>query len=168
VGPAAIKKRYHQDFLINDYTLSTIARYVCPDCKADLDEQISRFERHELQKAMEKQRKNTEYELALIKKEIKGTIPKRFRALEKHISEEAKERLREMPYQEFLGTIYWDIVRRYVLWKRKFICELCKSNGELNVHHKTYDHRGEEYLFLEDLIVLCQPCHAKFHDKLAT
>jgi len=166
-GPVTIEKQYYRSILVNGYSLKTVVRYICENCKTDLDEQISRFEKRELQKAMENQRKNTEYELALIRQEIKSTIPKRFRALEKHISEEAKERLREMPYKEFLGTIYWDIVRRYVLWKRKFVCELCNSNGELNVHHKTYDHRGEEYLFLEDLIVLCQPCHAKFHDRLA-
>jgi len=166
-GPAIIKKQYHRNIFINGYALKTVARYVCENCKADLDGQVSTFEKQELQEVMEKGRKKTEHEQALIRGNVKGTIPQRFRALERHISKEAKERLKEMPYEEFLGTIYWDIVRRYVLWKRKFICGLCNSDGQLNVHHKTYDHRGEEYLFLEDLIVLCQPCHAKFHDKLA-
>ena len=44
-------------------------------------------------------------------------------------------------------------------------CELCNEGGvPLQIHHRCYDRRGQE--LLSDLIVLCRPCHARFHDKL--
>jgi 5-methylcytosine-specific restriction endonuclease McrA len=36
----------------------------------------------------------------------------------------------------------------------------------VNVHHRTYEHHGEEHQYLDDLILLCHPCHSKFHGKL--
>lgn len=69
-------------------------------------------------------------------------------------------------YDHFLQTGYWDLIRRK---KRKDAgdrCGLCSHPDHLHVHHKTYAHRGSEYCRMEDLIVLCSGCHAKFHDKL--
>lgn len=35
------------------------------------------------------------------------------------------------------------------------------------MHHRDYQHRGEEYLYLDSLRVLCGQCH-KMHHGLAT
>ena len=72
--------------------------------------------------------------------------------------------LREMPYSEYLKTNHWRALRIEKLKRAKFRCELCSDNFRLQVHHKTYERRGCEWL--SDLTVLCEDCHAKFHDKL--
>ena len=46
--------------------------------------------------------------------------------------------------------------------KAGFKCQLCGRKGDLNVHHNTYNSRGNENL--KDLIVLCKDCHTKFHN----
>jgi len=70
-----------------------------------------------------------------------------------------------MPYYEYLQTDEWKNTRKRALRRAGFKCELCNSDGELHVHHKTYERRGDEDN--DDLIVLCKNCHAKFHDKLS-
>jgi 5-methylcytosine-specific restriction endonuclease McrA len=74
-----------------------------------------------------------------------------------------------MSYSEFLQTPYWDGVRNYKLKKEGYRCQLCGKKSVLNVHHKTYEHHGEEHIRSiadEDLVVLCKDCHEKFHSKL--
>jgi len=74
------------------------------------------------------------------------------------------EELRAMPYKEYLQTPEWASMRIRMLKRAGFRCQLCNREGKLNVHHRTYERRGnEDYA---DLIVLCGNCHAKFHDKL--
>lgn len=80
----------------------------------------------------------------------------------------ARQQLREMPYQDFLKTEFWDEVRKRKLKQSHYACQLCNTRqSRLNVHHRTYEHHGEEDMYLNDLIVLCEVCHGKFHDKLA-
>jgi len=72
-----------------------------------------------------------------------------------------------LEYKEFLQTRYWKIIRELAIEKACKRCELCYSQTKLNVHHKTYDHHYEEHKYYKtDLIVLCQECHSKFHNKL--
>ena len=73
------------------------------------------------------------------------------------------EDLKTMPYKEYLETDHWKKTRKRALHRAKYKCQLCGSKENLNVHHNTYENRGQEKD--EDLIVLCQECHAKFHDK---
>lgn len=37
--------------------------------------------------------------------------------------------------------------------------------GAIHVHHRTYEHHGEEHLHLGDLVCLCSVCHKTFHDN---
>lgn len=75
--------------------------------------------------------------------------------------------LRTMPYQEYLQSPEWQAKRQKKLRSAGFRCELCNmANTVLDVHHRTYERRGDEYH--RDLIVLCRDCHAKFHDKIET
>lgn len=73
--------------------------------------------------------------------------------------------LKKMPYQEYLISEHWQNVRRESLIRADYRCQLCNSKGQLHVHHRTYENRGEETSL--DVIVLCANCHAKFHDKLS-
>jgi 5-methylcytosine-specific restriction endonuclease McrA len=95
-----------------------------------------------------------------------GTTAKRYWALRGNLGADTLATLKSMNYKKFLGTIYWDIVRNYTLYKAGYACALCHKQGQLQVHHRTYEHRGEEIYYPKDLIVLCSNCHAKFHDKL--
>ena len=77
--------------------------------------------------------------------------------------------VKKMSYKDFLQTPYWDGVRNYKLKQSGYCCELCKSRGILNIHHKNYENHGLEHIESiadKDLIVLCKSCHEKFHDKL--
>lgn len=72
--------------------------------------------------------------------------------------------LRTMPYRDYLLTEEWFETRTKKLRRAGYRCQLCNAGGLLNVHHRTYERRGFEYD--TDLIVLCHPCHAKFHGKM--
>jgi len=69
--------------------------------------------------------------------------------------------LKYMPYAEYLKTDHWKNVKKKVFIRVGNKCQLCSSKINLNVHHNTYENRGEERY--EDLIVLCQKCHEIFH-----
>lgn len=75
------------------------------------------------------------------------------------------KKLKEMPYNDYLKTMHWKIIKYFITYRANYKCQLCGTSKDiLNVHHNTYKNRGEEKL--EDLIVLCKKCHEKFHDKL--
>jgi 5-methylcytosine-specific restriction endonuclease McrA len=82
--------------------------------------------------------------------------------------EEAKKdrllELKKMPYKEYLTTPEWQETRKAQLKRANYRCQVCNSNEKsLNVHHRTYENRGEETY--KDLIVLCQDCHETFHSN---
>lgn len=43
-------------------------------------------------------------------------------------------------------------------------CEVCNGTSEIKVHLKT--RRISEYCDTNDLVLLCEPCHKKFHQAL--
>ena len=74
--------------------------------------------------------------------------------------------LKTMPYHDYLLTEEWKIKRKYHLKKAKYKCQLCGINikdAKLEVHHKTYENRGNEKY--KDLIVVCNNCHSILHDN---
>lgn len=74
------------------------------------------------------------------------------------------EELKNMQYKEYLTTPEWRETRKKKLKRARYRCQVCNSNEKsLNVHHRTYERRGEERD--EDLIVLCQDCHEMYHDN---
>jgi 5-methylcytosine-specific restriction endonuclease McrA len=77
---------------------------------------------------------------------------------------EIKIELKKLSYDDFLLTWYWRTISNF-LRKRDKKCKLCDSTENLLVHHKTYSHHGDELHHLNDLVVLCDKCHKKIHDK---
>lgn len=75
-----------------------------------------------------------------------------------------------LPYKTFLQTPYWKAISYQAKRRSRFSCCVCGSRQALSTHHKTYGEHGCEHTYygMRELIVLCQDCHAKFHDKLAT
>jgi len=69
-------------------------------------------------------------------------------------------------YDDYLKSEYWVKVREAVKRRASFRCQVCNSQHDLQAHHRTYEHRGRELEFLDDLTCLCRRCHAIFHGKL--
>lgn len=65
--------------------------------------------------------------------------------------------------QEYMKSSSW-LWRKLAVLARDNKCQLCESKQELVIHHIRYDNLGNEPL--EDLVLLCQPCHDKLHNKL--
>lgn len=66
-------------------------------------------------------------------------------------------------YNEFLKSIYWEAVKLMVKSRDGYTCQDCGIKQDLQVHHKTYAHHGDEKNHLDDLITLCHTCHRKAH-----
>lgn len=79
-------------------------------------------------------------------------------------TEQELEQLRSLPYVQYLETDTWKRTREIAIKRSGSRCQLCGSTSQLNVHHNNYQNKGEEMPY--DLVVLCRPCHAKFHDKV--
>ncbi len=82
------------------------------------------------------------------------------------------EQLRAMPYEMFLSSPYWQYVRKIVFFNkfhgRDPHCTTCGAKGEvLDIHHLTYEHHGDEHNHLEDLMVVCRPCHESLEEQKA-
>lgn len=82
--------------------------------------------------------------------------------------EEVASAIKALPYRTFLQTPYWKAVSYEAKRSAHFCCHVCNSNAALSTHHKTYEIHGYEHTYwgMNQLIVLCQDCHSKFHDKL--
>ncbi len=67
-------------------------------------------------------------------------------------------------YKDYLQSDEWQEVRKRVFLERGRRCERCGKDLEnkiADVHHKTYENLFNEKL--EDLEVLCRPCHQEEH-----
>ena len=78
--------------------------------------------------------------------------------------------LKEKPnpsYGDLLYTCDWDIKRWEIFRRDGKKCQNCGATQSLTVHHKKYD-KGKlpwEYPN-EDLITLCEICHARAHNRI--
>lgn len=64
-------------------------------------------------------------------------------------------------YLEYLESPEWWNLRKLALQRADYHCERCQSVERLDVHHRTYQRVGAEYL--NDLEVLCRTCHQEEH-----
>jgi len=85
-----------------------------------------------------------------------------FQELEKN--KKNTNELKLLKYNDYLKTAHWKKIKKQIRKKYNNQCQICNSKNKLNVHHKTYERKGEE--LEEDLILLCQSCHKKFHTIL--
>lgn len=69
--------------------------------------------------------------------------------------------LRSMPYRDYLRTEHWAAVRQIALRRARWRCAVCNTAARLDVHHRTYENRGNERA--HDVIALCRACHARHH-----
>jgi len=67
-------------------------------------------------------------------------------------------------YTKYLSGTHWKKTRKLALERAEYQCQLCAcTDAVLDVHHNNYNNLGKEKN--KDLIVLCRPCHRKFHTK---
>jgi hypothetical protein len=66
-------------------------------------------------------------------------------------------------YEKYLNSNEWKELRQRILNRDKYICQICKTNKAVQVHHLTYKRLGNEQDF--DLISVCLPCHELEHTK---
>ena len=64
-------------------------------------------------------------------------------------------------YNNYLASTEWINKRNKVLKRAKEICEGCLENSATQVHHRTYAHVGNEFLF--ELVAVCDECHDRLH-----
>jgi 5-methylcytosine-specific restriction endonuclease McrA len=87
-----------------------------------------------------------------------GLVPSGGRALTP-----MNDRLRTMPYPEYLRTPEWAEKRQRALLRAGGRCQHCDSSDRLEVHHRHDRNRGAE--LDEDLAVLCHACHSHHHHR---
>lgn len=95
---------------------------------------------------------------------IPNVSPARGNGQRQQARQERLRELRRMPYAQYLKSTEWQKARRKALKHAEYRCQLCNQADRLNVHHRNYSRLGAEKD--ADLIVLCENCHSKFHDKL--
>ena len=79
--------------------------------------------------------------------------------------EAAKAIILHMPYEDFLKTPYWKAIAKYVKGRDYNRCVKCGNKKGLHVHHKTYQHHGDELHHLDDLTCVCRQCHREIHEN---
>lgn len=93
-------------------------------------------------------------------------VSKKIKEIETYLSfvetSQVKELIKKLEYKEFLATPYWKAIAEYKKNQHKK-CQLCGSIENLNVHHSNYRILGEEIFKMQELTVLCDKCHNKFH-----
>lgn len=75
-----------------------------------------------------------------------------------------EENLRELEYQEFLNSSYWDAVQEYLPRRMTFGCSLCgNEQKKLKLYRKSTYYYGKELLpaATRDFLVLCPKCYYK-------
>ena len=125
-----------------------IWHFVCADCRvkenegsrAHQEESVAQF------RATEQARLDSQASVEQAKRE----------AQEKRLWE-----LRRMPYAQYLQTPEWKERRARHLESVGHRCQLCNASGELRIHHRNYERRGQE--LFQDVVVLCRNCHEHFH-----
>lgn len=86
------------------------------------------------------------------------------RAAQTRISPDRARELRTMPYADYLQSPEWRLRRNARLRAVGFRCEQCHEPKGLQVHHVTYERRGQEWD--TDLEVLCADCHEGIHRQV--
>lgn len=64
-------------------------------------------------------------------------------------------------YKVYLNSPEWKAKREKVFLRAQEICEGCRDEKAVHVHHTSYEHVGNEFLF--ELVAVCTKCHDRIH-----
>lgn len=103
-------------------------------------------------------------------KRTEETVPPKLDDVHAILASDSKTRIKErsprlghVDYHEYMKSEEWAVLRSARLRKDGYQCAMCGTAKNLAVHHITYEHLGHEDL--NDLITLCNDCHAKVHEN---
>jgi 5-methylcytosine-specific restriction endonuclease McrA len=68
-------------------------------------------------------------------------------------------------YDNYLLSNGWRKRRALVMGRANNLCEGCGTRRATQVHHLTYTHVFNEFLW--ELVALCDECHSRVHDRTA-
>lgn len=71
--------------------------------------------------------------------------------------------IKSMDYRDFLRTPYWKTISAHTKYRAGYRCQLCNGRMRLVTHHRDYSIHGHEHAHMNELTVLCNDCHQKFH-----
>jgi len=71
---------------------------------------------------------------------------------------------RKQAYQQYVATERWKSISDKIKKRDGYRCRLCNGTEDLQAHHRTYQHKGDEENHLGDLTTLCGDCHNAFHE----
>lgn len=66
-------------------------------------------------------------------------------------------------YADYLKSDEWAARREKVMQRAGGICEGCRQRPATEVHHLSYEHVTQEFLF--ELVAMCGGCHARWHGQ---
>jgi 5-methylcytosine-specific restriction endonuclease McrA len=66
-------------------------------------------------------------------------------------------------YHTHLRSEAWREKRQRVLLRAGCICEGCGARQASDIHHLTYKHMGDEFLF--EVVAICRECHERYHGR---
>lgn len=79
-----------------------------------------------------------------------------------HAAEHDQEQRQfEARYEEHIASEKWASLRQAVVLREHGQCQGCGRQYAHEVHHLTYKHLGDEFLF--ELVLLCSSCHRRAH-----
>lgn len=84
------------------------------------------------------------------------------RIRENQVQEQTAEWWRQ--YDVYLQTTAWRLKRQAVLTRANNWCEGCGKHQATQVHHLTYKHVFDEFLF--ELVAVCDSCHRRIHPEM--
>lgn len=64
-------------------------------------------------------------------------------------------------YTQYLRSAHWNEKRLSVLRRAGDLCEGCRQKRPTQVHHLSYEHVGDEFLW--ELRAVCEDCHDRLH-----
>jgi hypothetical protein len=67
-----------------------------------------------------------------------------------------------LAYEEYLAGPVWRKKREKVFERASGVCEGCREKPATQVHHLSYEHVGNEFLF--ELVAVCDDCHEELHN----
>lgn len=79
------------------------------------------------------------------------------------VAEAKTKKLSDAEYNRYLASPEWAAKRKLVLARSRGMCEGCGVARATDVHHLSYLHRYDEFLF--ELLAVCRSCHLKLHPE---
>lgn len=72
-------------------------------------------------------------------------------------------KVKKLRYEDYLKSDHWKNFKQKAIQNANYKCQLCGNKEEkLSVHHNNYKNKGKETF--DDVVVLCDKCHKKFHN----